>query len=230
MRSALSPFRSTEIAAQQQRAAGLDAGRARTARWDAGHGRRHDLAPRIKPRLTGIVMKPTILTLLAVCLALAGCASTVKKSEQSAPTPIGAEAGKSIVLDITGSTTATTARDWSDFKSLWREPCAQEASAVGAVFSMKGGDPILTGNAGTLVVVDVAHYRYVSTGARIAFGLMTGNAFINAQVTFRDLKNGAVRATKTYDTTSTAWQGVFSGMTTKQVRAMCHEIVGEIAG
>jgi hypothetical protein len=37
-----------------------------------------------------------------------------------------------------------------------------------------------------------------------------------------------VRATKNYDTTSTAWQGIFSGMTTKQVRAMCHEIVGEV--
>lgn len=28
---------------------------------------------------------------------------------------------------------------------------------------------------GTLVVVDVEDYRYVSTGARIAFGVMTGN-------------------------------------------------------
>ena len=59
------------------------------------------------------------------------------------------------------------------------------------------------------------------------FGIMTGNAFINAQVTFRDLKGGDVRAMKTSDTTSTAWQGIFSGMTTKQVRAMCHEIVAD---
>jgi hypothetical protein len=173
-------------------------------------------------------MRKNIL-ILASLVVMAGCASTVQKSGQSAPIPVGAEAGKSIVLNMTGSTVATTAKDWNDFKGLWRDACTQESAAVGAVFSMQDGQPKATGDAGALVVVDVADYRYVSTGARIMLGVMTGNAFINAQVTFRDLKSGDVRANKTYDTTSTAWQGVFSGMTTKQVRAMCHEIVGEIA-
>jgi hypothetical protein len=170
-----------------------------------------------------------ILMLAALAVMTSGCASTVQKSAQSAPIPVGAEAGKSVVLNITGSTVATTAKDWNDFKGLWRDACTQEFTAVGAVFSMQDGEPKPTGDAGTLVVVNVADYRYVSTATRIMFGVMTGNAFINAQVTFRDLKSGDVRAIKTYDTTSTAWQGVFSGMTPKQVRAMCHELVGEIA-
>lgn len=170
----------------------------------------------------------TVAVAILVVLA-AGCASTVKKSDQSVPTPIASTSGKSIVLNVTGSTTATTAKDWNDFKGLWRDACTQESAAVGAGFSVQDGEPKPTGDAGTLVVVDVADYRYVSTGARFMFGVMTGNAFINAQVTFRDLKSGDVRAKKTYDTTSTAWQGIFSGMTTKQVRAMCHEIVGEVA-
>jgi hypothetical protein len=169
------------------------------------------------------------LSILTMFLLLAGCASTVQKSGQSAPIPVGGEAGKPIVLNMTGSAVSTTAKDWNDFKGLWRDACTQESATVGAVFSMQDGQAKPTGDAGTLVVVDVADYRYVSTGARIMFGVMTGNAFINAQVTFRDLKNGDVRATKTYDTTSTAWQGIYSGMTTKQVRAMCHEIVGEVA-
>ena len=173
-------------------------------------------------------MRKNIL-ILASLVVMAGCASTVQKSGQSAPIPVGAEAGKSIVLNMTGSTIATTAKDWNDFKGLWRDACTQESAAVGAVFSVQDGEPRSTGNVGTLVVVDVADYRYVSTGARIMLGVMTGNAYINAQVTFRDLKTGDVRTNKTYNTTSTAWQGVFSGMTSKQVRAMCHEIVGEIA-
>jgi hypothetical protein len=169
------------------------------------------------------------LILASLVVLAAGCASTVQKSGQSAPIPVGAEAGKSIVLNMTGSTVATTAKDWNDFKGLWRDACTQESAAVGAVFLMQDGQAKPTGDAGTLVVVDVADYRYVSTGARIMLGVMTGNAYINAQVAFRDLKSGDVRANKTYDTSSTAWQGVFSGMTTKQVRAMCHEIVGEVA-
>lgn len=171
-------------------------------------------------------MQKAILILMT--LAVAGCASTVQKSDESAPTPVsGAAAGRSIVLNITGSTVATTAKDWNDFKGLWPQACTEEAAAAAAAFSMQQGPPTPTGSDGTLVVVDIADYRYVSTGARIALGVMTGNAFINAQVTFRDLKNGGVRATKTYDTSSSAWQGVFSGMTTKQVRAMCHEVVSE---
>ena len=174
-------------------------------------------------------MPKRILILASLVVMAAGCASTVQKSDQSAPIPVGAQAGKSIVLNMTGSTVATTAKDWNDFKGLWRDACTQESATASAVFSMQDGEPKPTGDAGTLVVVNVADYRYVSTGARIMLGVMTGNAFINAQVTFRDLKSGDVRANKTYDTTSTAWQGIFSGMTTKQVRAMCHEIVGEIA-
>jgi hypothetical protein len=62
-----------------------------------------------------------------------------------------------------------------------------------------------------------------------SLGVMTGNAFINAQVGFRDLKTGETWATKTYDTKSSARNGVFAAMTTKQVRAMCHEMLGEVS-
>jgi hypothetical protein len=169
-----------------------------------------------------------ILTLSALMLAAGGCASTVQKSDESLPaTPVTASNGRSIVLNLTGSTQATTAKDWKDFRSLWREPCAHEATTAGDVFTMQEGEPKPTGEAGTLAVVDVADYRYVSTGTRIMLGVMTGNAYINAKVTFRDLASGDVKSTKTYDTTSSAWGGVFSGMTTKQVAAMCHEIVAE---
>ena len=48
---------------------------------------------------------------------------------------------------------------------------------------------------------------------------MTGNAFIKSKVQFRDLVTGDVLGKRSYDTTSTAWQGVFSAMTEKQVQA-----------
>jgi hypothetical protein len=173
-------------------------------------------------------MRINILMLASLIVMTAGCASTVQKSEQSAPIRVGAEDGKAVVLNMTGSTSATTAEDWNEFKGLWGDACRQETAAVGAAFSMQEGEPKPTGSAGTLVVVNVADYRYISNGARIMLGVMTGNAYINARVTFRDLKSGDVRASETYDTKSSAWGGVFAAMTTKQVRAMCHEIVGEI--
>lgn len=175
-------------------------------------------------------MRKNVRYVCLLALSVAGCASTVQKSDEGAPlAAAGAPSGKAIVLNMTGSKDSTTAKDWTDFKGLWRDACAREATAVSAAFLMQEGEAQSTGAAGTLVVVDVIDYRYISTGARIAFGVMTGNAYINAKVTFRDLASGAVRTTKSYDTTSTAWQGIFSGMTAKQVQAMCHEIVGEIA-
>jgi len=57
---------------------------------------------------------------------------------------------------------------------------------------------------------------------------MTGNAFINSKVQFVDLSNGSALGERSYDTSSTAWQGAFSAMTDKQVRAICKEIGDQI--
>ena len=59
---------------------------------------------------------------------------------------------------------------------------------------------------------------------------MTGNSFVNAQVSFRDLDTGEVWGDRNYDASSSTWQGVFSPMTDKQVHAICKEIVTTISG
>ena len=45
----------------------------------------------------------------------------------------------------------------------------------------------------------------------------------------KGLKTGEVWGEREYDTTSTAWEGVFSAMTEKQVRAICKDIVTELS-
>jgi hypothetical protein len=167
---------------------------------------------------------------LSLALLLAGCAATVKRQDGGAPVPVGTKApGKHVVLNLTGSDATTSAKDWAGFKGIWKDECSDEFHEAEAQFSMQDGAPQATGSEGALVVVNVIDYRYVSIGARVAFGIMTGNAFINAQAGFRDLKTGETWATKAYDTQSSAWNGVFAAMTTKQVRAMCHEILGEVS-
>jgi hypothetical protein len=108
--------------------------------------------------------------------------------------------GKHVVLNVTGSDETTSAKDWTGFKGIWNDECSDEFHEAEAEFSMHNGAPQPTGSEGALVVVNVVDYRYVSIGARVAFGIMTGNAFINAQVGFRALKTGETWATKTYDT------------------------------
>ena len=58
-----------------------------------------------------IVMK-RIPVLLAVALAVTGCAASVTKSPNEAPMRVGPDSAKSIVLNVTGSKVATESKDW----------------------------------------------------------------------------------------------------------------------
>jgi hypothetical protein len=179
---------------------------------------------------TRAIVTKRILALLAVSLALGGCAASVTKpTSNEAPIRVGRDGAKSIVLNVTGSQAATESKDWEQFKGVWRESMKDEVTGIGASFAAQEGDPKPNGQAGTLVVVDIMDYRYLSAGARVAFGMMTGNAYIKSTVHFRDLATWTVLGDRAYDTSSTAWQGAFSAMTEKQVQAICKQIVGEVA-
>jgi hypothetical protein len=170
-----------------------------------------------------------IAALAAVSIALTGCAANVVKAPSATPLRIGPDGSKAIVMNVTGSTLATESKDWEQLKGEWRAAMKSEATGAGASFANQEGEPRPTGAAGTLVVVDVADYHYLSPGARYGFGVLTGNAFIKSKVQFRDLAGGDLLGERSYDTTSTAWQGIFSAMTEKQVQAICKQIVDEIA-
>ena len=149
-----------------------------------------------------------VVAILAAAL-LGGCAATVKRTGDAAPVKVTANSTRAIVLSMSGQKDATDSKDWEPFKGVWREALQEEATAIGASFSSVEGDAKPSAKQGTLLAVDVVDFRYLSTGARVAFGIMTGNAFVNAQVTFRDLETGQVLGERHYDTSSSAWQGVF---------------------
>jgi hypothetical protein len=106
--------------------------------------------------------------------------------------------------------------------------CDEVGGPAGASFSAQEGEPHASGQPGTLVAIYVNDYRYISPGARYGFGIMTGNAFVDAKAKFSDLGSGRALGERSYNTSSSAWQGVFSPMTAKQIEAICKEIVGEI--
>jgi len=68
----------------------------------------------------------------------------------------------------------------------------------------------------------------LTPGARYGFGIMTGNAFIDAEAEFIALPAKKSVGSRKYQTSSSAWQGVFSAMTDKQVLAISNEIIREI--
>lgn len=160
---------------------------------------------------------------LSAAVFLTSCAASVRNPSSSASLQPGNGKVSKIALTMTGSSEARSSKDWEHFKAEWKTAMASSASASGLAYSYHESEP-RSGQA-TSVVVNVKDYRYISPVARYGFGVMTGNAYVDSTATFRDLKTGKLLGSKSYSTSSTAWQGAFSAMTDKQVRAICDQIV-----
>ncbi|MED5618422.1 hypothetical protein [Ideonella sp. BN130291] len=175
-------------------------------------------------------MKMLRCMFMATAVSLTGCAANVVKVPTTGTPPVNvpAESSKNIVLNLSGAAKAVRAADWPAFSGEWRGAVAAEASAAGVSFNVQEGEPAPTGQPGTLISVFVNDYRYVSTGARYGLGVFTGNAFVDAKVRFLDLKTGQSFGDQTINTSSSAWQGVFSAMTDKQLQAIAKELVNDV--
>ena len=183
------------------------------------------------------------LTLAVAALTLGGCAATVDRkppstdaaagasaapAQQQPSMKIPADAGKRLVLNMQLDPKHAADAGWSDFKKEWVDIIQQQATGKGMTFATQDGQTKATGEQGTLVVVRINDYRYVSIAKRMMLGVMTGNAFIDSKVEFRDLATGKLYGERAYNTTSSAWGGVFAAMTPKQIYALADEIVDEI--
>ncbi len=180
--------------------------------------------------------------MVAASILAAGCGTTSQKSSTASTAPVAVEApaqvvqrvpvpaasAKKVVLRMTGVKDAIGASDWASFKEEWRDTFAEHAKQSGITFAMQDGEARTSGEAGTLITVYVNDYRKVGIGARIFLGVMTGNAFIDAKVSFSDLSNGRPFGEQAYNTTSSAWHGVFGKMTPQQVDAIATEVFREI--
>ncbi|MDR6992254.1 DUF4410 domain-containing protein [Luteimonas sp. 3794] len=171
------------------------------------------------------------LALLSAAALLSACAATVQRPNAAPvdPVAINGDVGQ-VVLVVEGSDTARAQEDWAEFRALWNDAIRASATAAGIQGSVRDSRPASLDPSGVVVVVRVDSYRYVSTGARYGLGVMTGNAHIKANAQFIEVPGGKVAATRTYDTTSSAWQGIFAPMTVKQVQAITDQIVAEARG
>lgn len=173
--------------------------------------------------------KVLIAFALLSCALMVGCAANVKRP--SAPTEslaIPTSATSTIYLLVTSDGKHDESEDWELFRAEWRTAMASTASAAGRRFVHLDATPETFDEQGTFVVVDVNDYRYLSAGARYGFGVMTGNAYIDADAEFYVVPEMQKAGSRKYSTSSTAWQGVFSAMTSKQVEAIADQMLNDI--
>lgn len=129
---------------------------------------------------------------------------------------------------MTGPKQVTEAKDWADFKREWRDTFAEHAKEAGIAFTFVEGDLPPQGQDGTVLFVNVADYRMIGIGTRIMFGIMTGNAFIDARIRFANLSDGATLGEQQYNTSSSAASGIFAKVTPQQVDAIATEVFRDL--
>ena len=170
------------------------------------------------------------LLFIAAVLALTGCAASIQRdgsgTDKLTVSPV---ASKRIALDIQASKELAASKDWEQFRGVWRSEMAVAASGAGMTLVPADAALKTTVEPTTLVTVNINDYRYVTRAARVAVGIMTGNAYVNADVSFAELPAATPLGTRKYATTSSAMQGVFAPMTERQISGICEEIVREIA-
>jgi hypothetical protein len=188
-------------------------------------------------------MRNIVLSLALISsIFLGGCATkgpdsqsstaTAKPAESVArttsPVVVPAASAKKVVMSMTGPKTVVEAKDWTEFKREWRETFADHAKAAGIEFGFVEGEAKPQASDGTILQVNVADYRMVGIGARLFFGVMTGNAFIDAKVKFINLRDGATFGEQQHNTSSSAWSGIFAKVTPQQVDTIGAEVFRDL--
>ena len=174
---------------------------------------------------------PLRVVLVVLAIALSGCAATVQRQVGSDTTlALPGPATEKLVVVLQGSSAAANSADWASFVGEWRKSMSASTKGAGMTLDFQEGPTTPGPEPATLVVVRINDYRYVSAGARYGLGIMTGNAYIDADASFFELPSKKPVGTRKYNTTSSAWEGIFSAMTDKQVLGISREIVREVRG
>jgi uncharacterized lipoprotein YajG len=168
------------------------------------------------------------ITLITLTVMLTGCASTVTTTGKSHDFSTSSMNTKKIVMTVKGGDDITKNKDWEQMRQEWSTQMTEVARNAGINFEFSNSDIESNKDTGTLIAININDYRYVSLGARIAVGIMTGNAWLNVDVDYRDLNTGNLLSSSNYQTKSTAWEGAFSAMTEKQIESVCNVIAKEI--
>jgi hypothetical protein len=172
---------------------------------------------------------------LASAILISGCAATVtsgsaESSNDGTKAGTGAAlvttASPNIVFEVAATDEIRQSPDFGQMAEALKSAMRAQSTQSNAVLSLTPNDTAPA--AGTRVVLTLTDYRMVSGGARFALGIMTGNAFIIANADFFDLGSGNLLGKRTYNTSSSAWQGVFAPTTDKQTNAMAAAIVKDI--
>ncbi|WP_434515513.1 hypothetical protein AB6Q56_01910 [Dechloromonas sp. ARDL1] len=171
-----------------------------------------------------------------IIIGLYGCAAKVTKEEDSGMPRAEKKLGLSpsatnkVVFLIDGNDSVKSGKHWELFLEDWNSSMTAATAEANIGFMKIGSEEKIPSEVATLVRVTVNDYRYMAQWARYLVGVMAGNAFMDVTVEFLELPSHKQRGTRSYKTSTSGGQGIFSAASPKQIEAVSVEIVSEIKG
>ncbi len=167
-----------------------------------------------------------------IAMVLVGCAASVKQSNvnearpvtQAVHTPAGTSRG-GIAVVLSGPDTIMKSSDWPSLTNDWRELLPDSASETKVNATFITSESGLSENQTMLVRIKVNDFRYISTAKRFMLGVMAGNAYMDLDIEYVQLPSRQVVSSKKINTSSSAWEGIFSAVTPKQVNAVSRVVL-----
>lgn len=171
-----------------------------------------------------------------ITTGLYGCAAKVTKQEDSglprAEQKLGLNpsVAKKVIFLIDGNDSVKSGKHWELFLEDWNSSMTAATTEANIGFMMIGSEDKIPSEVATLVRVTVNDYRYMAQWARYMVGVLAGNAYMDVTVEFLELPSRKQLASRSYKTSTSGGQGIFSAASPKQIEAVSVEIVGEIKG
>ncbi|MGZ5194482.1 MAG: hypothetical protein ACXWB8_03530 [Ramlibacter sp.] len=165
-------------------------------------------------------------------LALAGCAATVIQTQAPSSSVMASPRAQvptgALVVVVSGKPAVQANGDWLAFLEEWRSSFTASAATAKLPLLFAKDETAIPANASILVRLTVNDFKYVSTGKRLLLGIMSGNAYMDVDAQYVELPSNKPFGAKKFNTSSSAWEGILSAVTPRQVETVSEMIVKEV--
>jgi len=169
----------------------------------------------------------TLASVFIAGLVIAGCASQVQKSEVIQPN-VEREKLQNIQISINPNRRFSASPNYSESMDELRRILQQKiVSGIPDAKVTIEKVPGATGP-GLRISLTVLDFQYVSGASRFVRGMMSGNALLRVKVELSDLQTNTKKGESILGTTSNAREGIFGGITSRQIDAVSDSIVAMI--
>lgn len=167
-----------------------------------------------------------------VALALSGCAASVKQTDIAGSTYPKADASSkanntraSIGVVLTASAEVKRNNDWNSLVKEWQKSIPEAASQLDVKANYFQDENALPTDQNVLVKIKVKNFRYMTPVTRAFMGILAGDAYMDLDVEYIQLPSGQLLKSKNINTSSSAWEGIFSAVTPSQVQAVSRTVL-----